>query len=177
MGRAPAISSSARSRSRDKVRSTSAARPVPPLRWNGSRELNHLLWLVIHHPEQVSPVLTTADPELVTDYPPARRAIALLMTGEQLTDVMDSVADPELNRVLLAAAARDGLYSAENAHSAAGQVLSRLEITAIDRSIGNLEQAIDACAIDGDKSRYFNLVKDRQALQKRKDAIKSRFAR
>jgi DNA primase len=151
--------------------------PAPPARWRGSRELNHLFWLLLHHPEGVAEVIAKAEPSMITEYGPARQAFALLMEGRELPEVLDSVGDPDLARVLRAAAAREGLYGAENAMNAACQILDKFEIRQIDTELTSLESEIATCASSNDTSSYFSLVRDRQTLQKRKDAIKTRFAR
>jgi DNA primase len=160
-----------------RAREVPSVGPAAPARWRGTKELNHLFWLLLHHPDMVSTVISSADPDIVTDYAPARQAFALLMKGKSLPEVLDSVGDNDLSRVLRAAAARVGLYEAEKAENAAYQILDRLEIRNIDTALTDLEREIATCAIADDTSSYFSLVRARQALQKRKDAIKTRFAR
>jgi len=151
--------------------------PARPMRWQGTRELNHLFWLLLHHPSTVAPVIAAADPAIVTDYDPAREALALLMEGKNLPEILHFLEDEDLSRVLLEAAARDGLYTSDNADNAARQILIKLELVHIEEALGSLERKIAGCTSSDDTSSYFSLVRDRQALQERKNAIRSRFAR
>jgi len=154
---------------------------ISPVRgnWRGTKALNQLFWLLIHHADLVAPEIVNADPDpdVITDYPPAKRAFALLIDGRPITEVLDFIHDENLRSVLLAAVAMDSLIPASNAVNAALQNLDTLELRAIDEQLQVLEQAIATCNISEDESSYFSLVRNRQDLQKRKDAIKQRFAR
>ena len=134
---------------------------------------------MIHHYDRVAPEIIGADPDpdVITDYPPAKQAFALLMDGRSLTEVMDLIPDDSLSDVLLKAGAMDSLISAENAVNAALQCLDKLELVSIDSELQSVDQAIATCNKSDDESSYFSLLKSRQALQKRKDAINQRFAR
>jgi len=147
------------------------------LKWRGSKELNHLLWLLVHHPAEVAEVVAGTRPAVVTRYDPARRALSHLMSGQKLTEVLDSVKDSDMTSVLLSVAAKERLYSADNAKNAAIQIVDKLEIQHIDEQIVDLEQEMATCTSANDTSSYFSLIEKRQALQERKNAIRSRFAR
>jgi DNA primase len=151
--------------------------PARPLRWRGTKEVNHLFWLLVHHSSEVGEVVASTEPTVVTEYDPARRALSRLMAGQKLTEVLDSVKDPDLHRVLLAVAAMDGLYPADKARNAALQIVAKLELQFIDRQIAENDRQLVTCTNADDTSSYFSLVRERQALQERKNAIRSRFAK
>ena len=73
----------------------STADPIPEVRrkWRGTKALNQLLWLLIHHNDLVAPEIINADPDpdMITDYPAAKQAFALLMDGRTLTEVVDLI--------------------------------------------------------------------------------------
>jgi DNA primase len=160
-----------------RARAEGGAGPAKPSRWQGNLELNHLFWLMIHHPEEVAGVIAQADPEIVTNYEPARLAFGMLMAGKELTEILDSVEDQDMARVLLAAASKDGLYRAANASFAAEQIVDKLTLMHIDEAMNRIDGQLATCTRSDDTSSYFSLVRDRQALQERKNAIRSRFAR
>jgi DNA primase len=151
--------------------------PARPLKWRGSKELNHLFWLLVHHPSEVAAVVGETEPAVVTRYDPARRALSMLMAGQKLTEVLDSIKDPDMTQVLLKVAARDELYSADKAKNAAMQIVDKLELQHIDEQIVELEAQMATCTNANDTSSYFSLMRNRQTLQERKNAIRSRFAR
>ena len=157
------------------------ADPIPPVRrkWRGTKALNQLFWLLIHHNELVAPEIINADPDpdMITDYPPAKQAFALLMDGRSLTEVTDLIQDEGLKAVLFKAGGMDTLISADNAVNAAMQALDTLELRYLDHKMQGVSEAIAACNISDDESSYFSLLQTKQALQKRKDAIRQRFAR
>ena len=147
-------------------------------RWNGSKALNQLFWLLIHHHDLVAPEIVIADPDphVITDYEPAQLAFAMLMKGEPITAVMDFVGDENIRRVLVAAASKETLIPAANAKNAVRQNLDSLLILQIDQQLQELQTEIAACNNVSDTSSYFSLIEKLQALQKRKHAIQTRFA-
>jgi DNA primase len=153
--------------------------PTDRRNWRGSKALNQLFWLLIHHNDLVAPEVVEADPDpdVITDYPPAKQAFALLIDGREVTEVLDFIQDESLRAVLLAAASMDSLIPADKVVNAAKQNLDTLEIRHIDEALRGVEQAIATCNISDDESSYFSLLRNRQALQQRKDEIKRRFAR
>ena len=90
---------------------------------------------------------------------------------------MDFVGDPSVNKILMKAASMDSLISAENAVNAANQNLDTLRLGRIDLRLQRLQREIDSCNIDADGPSYFSLVEELQALQQRKNEIRTRFAR
>jgi hypothetical protein len=147
--------------------------------WRGSKALNQLYWLLIHHNDLVVSKIAEVDPDpdLISDYPAAKQAFALLLDGRTVTEVMDFVGDPSVKKVLLAAAGKDSLIPADKAAFAAIQNLFTLELGHIDERLRRLDKEIATCDIDEDKSSYFSLLHKRQAFQQRKDAIKTQFVR
>lgn len=147
--------------------------------WRGSKALNQLFWLLIHHHDLVAPEIMQSDPDpdLITDYSPAQVAFAMLLKGETVTAVMDFVGDPSVNKILMKATSMDSLIGAENAVNAANQNLDTLRLGRIDHRLQALQREIDSCNIDADGPSYFSLVEELQALQQRKNEIRTRFAR
>lgn len=145
--------------------------------FRGSRELNHLLWLIIHHHDRVAPLVAGIDPALVTNRLDVARAIARLLSGEPLPSVLDETDDPDLARLLRACAVRhrmvrDGraeeLYTAEQAAGAASQVLARLRLRRVEDQISAVQGELEGCSFDHDGSRY------REALVKKQDLVQQR---
>jgi DNA primase len=140
-----------------------------PPRWRGSKELNHIFWLLVHHPDPAREVLAELeDPEWVTQRPTALLAIALLMEGQSVPRVLETVSedDPDLERVLRAVAARTTLYTEEEAPDATRQILDRLRTKWIRAELRRIDQDMATCdpALDG--SRYRALLEQRQSLQR-----------
>lgn len=147
-------------------------------RWTGTRELNHLLWLLLHHPAEVAPVFVEMNPppDSVTDHAPSQLAVALLATGQPLPEVLEQVGDPDLAHILRQAAAREGLYRAEQAAGAARQILSGMAVKRLDAEILELRRALDTCQGSDGRSNYLVLCRTLQDLQKQKRALLDAFA-
>lgn len=160
-----------------RTRAVRAARGGGGGGWRGTPELRHLLWLLLHYPDQVAGVVVDADPEWVSDRPGALRAVGMLLDGRRLTEVVEALDDPDLVRLLRAAAARQDLYPADRAAAAARQIVARMEENWIRQRLVQLENDIRACASGGDRSRIDELLRRRQELQHRMKTLKHRSRR
>jgi DNA primase len=137
---------------------------APPLRWRGSVELNHLLWLVVHFPDETVPVLAEVDPAIVTDRLSVQRAVARLLGRARLDEVQAELDDPDLARVLRAVAARGELYTRERAREATEEIVGKMRKAAMDRDLRRVDAAIRDCNPVLDRQQYLSLLRERQAL-------------
>ncbi len=142
-------------------------------RWRGTVELNHLLWLLLHFPNEITDVMAGVDPGLVTDRDTVIQAMAWLMQGRLLPDVIESADDPDLARVLLAAAAREGLYTEEQARPAARQILDRLQENQLRADLARFKHDLATCGPEDDVSRL-KLLRQIQALQRQLKHLRQR---
>jgi DNA primase len=150
------------------------ARPGAPPRWRGTKALNHLLWLVIHYPVEVGPVLAEADPDIVTDRETVLRAIALLMEGASLPAVLEAVEDADLAHLLRLLGAKEALYTEESAPTAARDILAGLRIKWIRAGLGRIERELATCDSAVDGSRYLDLLRQRASLQRERKELQRR---
>ncbi|MDP2314245.1 MAG: DNA primase [Pseudomonadota bacterium] len=146
---------------------------APPPRWVPSRELAHLLWLLLHFPAQVAPVLADADPTVLTDRRSVLEAIVALAGGAPLAEVADPGRDADLARALRAIAARPAEYQEEQAQSSARALVARLELARIESEILTINAKIAACETSGDKSSYVSLAKEISTLYARQRLLKT----
>ncbi len=145
-------------------RGESVARPAT---WRGSKHLNHILWLLIHFPDQVIPVLVApnVDPNRLTQHAGALQTIGRLVSGDSLASVQADLDDADLQRVLRVAAARSDLYTEEAAAGAARQILTRLEVDASRAQIADIDRALSSCDPERHWPEYARL------LQEKKEAL------
>lgn len=144
---------------------------APPPRWVPTRELAHILWLLLHFPQQVAPVLADTDPELLSDRKVVLEAIVALASGAPLAEVADPSRDADLARALRAIAARPAEYTEERANSAAKQLVAKLESARIEARIITINARIAACLTSGDKSSYRSLAQEIMDLKQRQSAL------
>ncbi|MDP2309804.1 MAG: DNA primase [Pseudomonadota bacterium] len=154
-------------------RSSAPASSAPPARWVPARELSHLLWLLIHFPAQVAPVLAEADPTVLTERRSVLEAIVALASGAPLAEVADVGRDADLARALRAIAARPAEYLEEQAQSSAKALVARLELGRVESEILTINAKIAACETSGDKSSYVSLQKEIFSLYARQRLLKS----
>lgn len=150
---------------------------APPSRWTGSKHLNHILWLLIHFPDAVIPVLTEphVDPRRLTDHPQALSTVGRLIAGESLASVQSDLDDPDLQRVLRVAAARADLYTEAAAAGAARQILTRLEVDATRAKISDIDRALSECNPSTEWPRYAELLETKKAALQEKKSLERRL--
>lgn len=158
------------------------ARPAPasapaPTRWVPSKELSHLLWLVIHFPAEVAPVLADADPEAISDRQDVLRAMVQLASGEPLAVVADGCTDAELGRVLRAVAARTAEYTEEVAAAAAVGHLARLELPRVQAKLRTKNAEIVSAYGRADFASAGALKAELSALNARIQELNAQIAR
>ncbi len=133
-----------------------------------SRHLHDLLWLMVHFPELVGPVVRDADPALISDSHAFRDCVAALLHGQPLAAIVQDTQDPGLGSLLASVAATEGLYEEDRAEYAAHQILSRLELPRVEQRLATLHRAIQGHPQVGSQE-WRSLVAERvqlQALQK-----------
>jgi len=129
-----------------------------------SKEVRHLLWLLVHHAELVAPLLEHADPTLISESRSVLDCIAILMQGQPLIAAISGTDDEDLAMLLTAAGAKHGLYVEERAVPAAQQILARLEIPRIEQRLAELHRKIESCD-DRRSNEFRELQRERFSLQ------------
>jgi hypothetical protein len=129
---------------------------------------------VVHFPTEVQPALVQVDPAIVSDREDVLQAIARMLDGQALPEVLGWAEGeaPELARVLAQAAASADLYRLETALSAAKGILGRMELRGIEARILTINREIHRCETTGDKSSYVSLVRELAGLYARQAALK-----
>jgi DNA primase len=150
---------------------TPAPTSAPPTRWIPSRDLAHLMWLTIHFPARVAPVLADSDPDVISDRRDVLEALAHLAAGRALPEVTADCADPDLARTLLWIAARPAEYTEETAQSSATRLLAKMELDRVEAQILTIKAQIAACETSGDKSSYGVLASQMLALITRRNQL------
>lgn len=136
-------------------------------RWVGNVELNHLLWLLLNFPADIAEVLDEVeDPTLVTQRDDVMWVIGQLLEGIGLPAILAQLEDPDVVRVLQASAAKEGLYTQEQAPRVARQILIRLRIRATETQLLSLRRELSACEGGPDGTRYRVLLKQQAGLQR-----------
>ena len=141
-----------------------------------SKELSHLLWLVIHYPSRVAPVLAEADPRQISDEPEVLAVLIRLASGQALTALTEEVA-PELARTLRAIAARQGEYEEERAAIVATELLARMELPFVDSELRAASEQRTSCTDPAVKSSYADRIRALTARKKLLTAVKTGSAR
>jgi hypothetical protein len=150
---------------------------APPTRWIPGKDLSHLLWLVIHYPTQVAPVVMDTDPRWITDRDAVLSAIALLCKQTPLPDVLESMPDDDTSTVLRKIAVQSPIYEEKQAASAARQILANLELPHVEAQIGSINAKISGASNSGDTSSATALAREIATLYARRVALKSLASR
>ncbi|MEL6348977.1 MAG: DNA primase [Myxococcota bacterium] len=150
-------------------RRSERVRPQPS-HWNPSPRLKTLIWLMLHHSEEVARELNAfPHPEWLTDNMEALRAIGMLLQGHDLPDVLDAVGDVDVSRLLRVQAGLDLEYDPAMARRETLIFLRDLERENLERQLFEVQQKVEEAFQQG---RVPPELKERQALQKRLSQIK-----
>lgn len=151
-----------------KVHRPSAA-PVPERRWRGDRDLNHILWLILHYPEEVLGALAQIeDPGLISDRDTVKWALAQLLSGASLPSVIDRLQDEDLQVLLrVAASSHPGLYTRERAAPAIAEIIARRRTERVAARLAEVERDLGACNPSADRETYMKLLHEKQELQRK----------
>lgn len=144
-----------------------ASEPQQERPWVGNTVLNQLLWLLIHNPDAVRPHLEGLDLDLLFERESVRKAADLLCSGEAFQNVIDQLDDPDLCRVLSAAASKEDIISPDKASHAAKQILAKLEAAHIKSKIQRLHLQINQTDPREYAEKFMELVTEKSALQKK----------
>ena len=137
-------------------------------RWVGNVELNHLLWLLLNFAEDVAPVLEEVEETaLVTERDDVMWVIGQLLGGTKLPEILAQLEDNDVVRVLQASAAKEGLYTQEQAPRVARQILIKLRIRDTETQLLSLRRELSACEGDPDGTKYRVLLMRQAGLQRK----------
>jgi DNA primase len=150
-------------------------RPQAAERWVPTRELSHALWLLVHHTALTAPLLAEADPDEICERREVLAAIVRIGEGTPLPEVLAD-SPPDVARVLQAVAAREELYTAEQAAPAMASILAKLALPRLEARVAALSRDIDR-ADTADPTRYRALVHEVAALHARRRDLLARTRR
>ena len=145
--------------------STPASAPGPGGRWQGSKPLNQILWLLLNFPDDAAPVISEANLDLISQRSDVKHAILLLLDGYSINQVLDQVEDTDLRAILAAAAAHEGLFEPEQATDATKEIIKRLENSSIQVELGEIKHKMERLDYESDPNQLATLLARRQELQ------------
>lgn len=146
--------------------------PEPPrMQWRPTRDLVHLLWLVIHRYDQIADLAVRIHETLLTDHEPILPTFARLVHGEPVAAVLDDCVDPDVRRALSQIVARTDLYTIDEATHAFAQVVARLARDRIESDHARTQSAAQAASSEGRAADARAFITALQALQARKRAL------
>jgi DNA primase len=155
-----------------------SAQPPPqvdpaPARWRPHRDIVHVLWLLVHHYDQVADLLQRIDPAIFDGHAPARPAIARLMSGEPIASVVSDEEEDGVRRTLVAVVTRDTLYTAEQAPLAICQILNGLAKPIYDNVLRRLTRTIENASTQNRPEECHEALKNRAEHKRLRESIAS----
>ncbi len=150
--------------------------PQVSQRWVGNDKLNHLLWLLLHYPGRSAPQVAERGTSFISDREDVRWAAFQLVEGRPLATLLEELDDPDVVRVLQAAAARPDLYAEDQAPQATRQVLDRLEVESLETRVQDLKRQLLALDPSQDRERFTEMSRELVPLQNRLVRLRPRAA-
>jgi DNA primase len=145
------------------------AAPALPI----TREVTHVVWLLVHRYGQVADLIQRVDPTLLREHTTAWPLIARLVQGEPPARIQDDLSDETARKLLGAVVARERLYSPEEAPLAMVDVLVRLARPRHDAEVAALQEALSAARREGRMDDAVAAMRASQALKTRWKDIES----
>jgi len=171
-----------------------------PSNWKPTRDVVHLLWLLVHRYDQIVDLMGDIHPSILQDHVPIQAVIARLVTGEGIAAIIQDNEDPAISRTLAAVVAKAALYAPNEAATGLCQVLERLRRPVrqarlnqlqglLDRSIRtkdyelqrlvlterkeltSIKKQIERCLLRGDIQEFRRLVQAEADLEERNRSI------
>jgi hypothetical protein len=93
--------------------------------------------------------------------------IGQLLGGTKLPEILAQLEDNDVVRVLQASAAKEGLYTQEQAPRVARQILIKLRIRDTETQLLSLRRELSACEGDPDGTKYRVLLMRQAGLQRK----------
>lgn len=109
----------------------------PP--WKPSRDIVHLLWLLVHRPEQARPVAAEIGPGVWSHETTIAPVLDALADGQEAAAILPSVDHPTVRRTLMAVVARTRLYTEAQAADGMAQALHRVLVPRLTQRLDSLE--------------------------------------
>ncbi len=109
--------------------------PMSAPAWRPTRDITHLVWLLVHRYGAVADLATRIDPALLDGHEPVRAAVARLIVGEPVASIASEERHPDVVRLLHAVVAKEGLYAESDAAIAMCEVIERLEAPAVEQRL------------------------------------------
>jgi DNA primase len=137
----------------------------PGRTWKATRDIVHLVWLLVHHPGKTSALALPFSPWLWSDQGPAAPVIDRLAAGASVASILQDVEDTTVAKTLQGIASRADLYNEEQAAAGVAQVLHRLVTTRLDADIATCADAAQQALREGDLDRQEAATRTQSALR------------
>ncbi len=145
--------------------------PQPPPGWKPTREMVHVLWLLVHCYDKVADVVTITDPMLLDDNPDVRAVVARLAMGDTTAAVLEETRDDGIRRTLSAIVARAELYKEPEARFAMCQMLDKLGRPRREARLARLTVEVKDAGRKGDREAMASALRDQADLRARIRAL------
>ncbi|MFK7931336.1 MAG: DNA primase [Myxococcota bacterium] len=119
---------------------------APPRKWAPTRDMVHLLWLLVHRYDQVAGLLKVLGPVAWEDQGPAVSVFAALLEGQSAAALLADIDDEGVRKTLAAVVARQTLYTEPQAASGCAQVLFNVLGPLVEQAAAELSQKARAAA-------------------------------
>jgi DNA primase len=147
--------------------------PPAPTGWRPHRDINHILWMLVHRYAQVADLVARVDPSLFDDHAPVQPVLARLVSGEPAAAILPDVRDPGVQRALAAVCARATLVEEADAARATCDVLARLQRPRRKAQLAVHTDEVSAFLRDGDTAGYRVAAARRAALVQTEKALET----
>ena len=127
--------------------------------------LRDLLWLLIHYPSHVREHIQEIDPKIISNDRNILFAIAMLMQGKPVPDILENISDQSLKKLLLHQSMEIELYNNDDVEDALAQIVKRFKVKHLSIQIRQQQNLISELNNSGDVFALIEAMKQQQSLR------------
>ena len=145
----------------------------PPTKlWKPTRDIVHLLWLLVHRYDQVVDLMSYLTPEGLDGNDALRAVVARIVTGEPVAAILNGDVDLGMRKTLLAVVAREQLYTPEEAAIGMCQIFERLREPVRLGRLSVLQRLLEESIREDAPEKQREILEEQKSLLKVKSEIK-----
>lgn len=145
----------------------------PPEPWKPTRDLVHILWLLVHRRDEVLPLTQALGPTAWARQGAVVPTLGELLEGTAAAALLPELEDPGVRRTLMAVVARETLYTSDQAARGMAQALHRLLLPQLEDHLYGLDEDARRAYATRDYEAQGRATATAMALRKDLNAMKT----
>ena len=130
-----------------------------------------LIWLLIHFPSFVRPLLEALEPTSISTNNDLLFVMGLFMEGHSVTEVIENVSNENIRSMLLQLSVLDDLYVEEDISKAVPQIIDRIRLSNLKKLLLVQQRELSQRSPDTDMMSYLVSLKQLQKTRREMEVL------